>query len=293
MTPLRRRMLEDMQVRNLSPNTQKTYLLQVALFARHFSQSPNLLGQEQIRRYQVYLTNEKRLSPKSVLIATAALRFLYGITLKKSWDVEIAIPLPKKPQTLPVVLSPEEVRQFLGCVPQRKARTVLTVCYAAGVRISEAIALKPADLDSQRMIIRIAQGKGQKDRYVMLSEQLLTILREWYRFARPTTWLFPGAIPGSHITRSSVEQSCTHGAERSGLSKPVTPHCLRHAFAVHLLEYGTDLRTIQLLLGHRSLATTARYLRIATSKVCATRSPLDLLPVPPPPVEPAKPPERF
>jgi integrase len=190
------------------PEHQKTYLLQVALFARHFSQSPHLLGQEQIRRYQVYLTNEKRLSPKSVLIATAALRFLYGITLKKSWDVELAIPLPKKPQTLPVVLRPEEVRQFLGCVPQRKARTVLTVCYAAGLRISEAIALKPADLDSQRMTIRIAQGKGQKDRYVMLSEQLLVILREWYRFARPKTWLFPVKRLQARLTALYTLQSC-------------------------------------------------------------------------------------
>jgi integrase/recombinase XerD len=293
MTPLRRRMLEDMQVRNLSENTQRTYLLQVAMFARHFSRSPDVLGPEQIRQYQVYLTNERELTAKSVLIATAALRFLYRTTLKRNWDIQLVIPTPKKPQTLPVVLSPEEVRHFLSCVPRRKARTVLTVCYAAGLRISEAIALKPTDIDSQRMTVRVDQGKGQKDRYVMLSEQLLSILRDWYRTARPKIWLFPGAIPGTHITRSGVDDGCKRGAERSGLSKPVTPHSLRHAFAVHLLEYGTDLRTIQLLLGHRSLSTTARYLRIATSKVCATRSPLDLLPLPPPPPEPVKPPEQF
>jgi site-specific recombinase XerD len=285
-------MLEDMQIRNFSHHTQATYLLQVALFARHFQCSPEALGPEQIRTYQVYLTNEKRLAPGSVLIATAALRFLYTVTLKRDWDIKHTIPAPKKPQTLPVILSPEEVQQFLSCVPRRKARTVLTVCYAAGLRVSEAIALKPTAIDSQRMTIRIAQGKGQKDRDVMLSERLLEILRAWYRAARPKVWLFPGLIPGSHVTRSGVEDGCQLGHQRSGLSKPVTPHSLRHAFAVHLLEYGTDLRTIQLLLGHRSLSTTARYLRLATSKVCATRGPLDLLPRPLPP-EPPRTPAHF
>lgn len=293
MTLLRQRMLEDMQIRNFSQNTQRSYLQQVSLFARHFHRSPDGLGPENIRAYQLYLTKEKKLAPGSILIATSALRFLYTVTMKRPWDVEEVLPMPKKPQTLPVILSPEEVRQFLSCVPRRKARTALTVCYATGLRVSEAIALKPTDIDSQRMTIRVTQGKGQKDRDVMLSEQLLTILRDWYRFARPTEWLFPGVIPGSHITRSGIENACTLAHERSGLSKPVTPHSLRHAFACHLLEYGTDLRTIQLLLGHRSLSTTARYLRLATSKVCATRSPLDLLPHPLPPPEPTRPPEHF
>ncbi len=292
MTPLRRRMLEDMQIRNFSENTQKSYLMQVSLFARHFKKSPEVLGAEDIRTYQLYLTNEKKLAPGSVLIATAALRFLFTVTLKKDWNLELVLPMPKKPQTLPVVLSPEEVRHFLSCVPRRKARTVLTVCYAAGLRVSEAITLKPTDIDSQRMTIRVTQGKGAKDRYVMLSDQLLQILRDWYRAARPKTWLFPGKIPGRHITRAGVEDGCELGVKRSDLSKPVTPHSFRHAFATHLLEYGTDLRTIQLLLGHRSLSTTSRYLRMATSKVCATRSPLDLLPQPLPP-EPPKAPEHF
>ena len=293
MTLLRQRMLEDMQIRNFSQNTQRSYLQQISLFARHFCRSPDGLGPENIRAYQLYLTKEKKLAPGSILIATSALRFLYTVTMKRPWDVEEVLPMPKKPQTLPVILSPEEVRQFLSFVPRRKARTALTVCYATGLRVSEAIALKPTDIDSQRMTIRVTQGKGQKDRDVMLSEQLLTILRDWYRFARPTEWLFPGVIPGSHITRSGIENACTLAHERSGLSKPVTPHSLRHAFACHLLEYGTDLRTIQLLLGHRSLSTTARYLRLATSKVCATRSPLDLLPHPLPPPEPTRPPEHF
>ena len=286
-------MIEDMQIRNFSENSQKSYLQQVSLYARHFRRSPEGLGPRDIRDYQVYLTNEKKLAPKSISIATAALRFLYTVTLKRPWDVAEVLPMPKAPQTLPVILSPEEVRQFLSCVPRRKARTILTVCYAAGLRISEAIALKPADIDSQRMMIRVEQGKGQKDRYVMLSEQLLKILREWYRYARPTTWMFPGVIPGSHITRGGVDDACELALKRSGLIKPVTPHSLRHAFACHLLEYGTDLRTIQLLMGHRSLSTTARYLRLAISKVCATRSPLDLLPRPLPPSEPPKAPEHF
>ena len=293
MTLLRQRMLEDMQIRNFSQNTQRSYLQQISLFARHFHRSPDGLGPENIRAYQLYLTKEKKLAPSSILIATSALRFLYTVTMKRPGDVEEVLPMPKKPQTLPVILSPEEVRQFLSFVPRRKARTALTVCYATGLRVSEAIALKPTDIDSQRMTIRVTQGKGQKDRDVMLSEQLLSILRDWYRFARPTEWLFPGVIPGSHITRSGIENACTLAHERSGLSKPVTPHSLRHAFACHLLEYGTDLRTIQLLLGHRSLSTTARYLRLAISKVCATRSPLDLLPHPLPPPEPTRPPEHF
>jgi integrase/recombinase XerD len=293
MTPLRQRMLEDMQVRNFSENTQKSYLQQVSLYARHFRRSPEGLGPRDIRTYQVYLTNDKKLAPGSIIIATAALRFLYSVTLKRPWDVADALPMPKQPQTLPVILSPDEVRHFLNCVPRRKSRTVLTVCYAAGLRISEAVALKPTDIDSQRMTIRVTQGKGQRDRYVMLSDQLLKILRDWYRAARPTEWMFPGVIPGSHITRYGVSDACTLGAQRSGLSKPVTPHSLRHAFATHLLEYGTDLRTIQLLLGHRSLSTTARYLRMATSKVCATRSPLDLLPHPLELPEPTKAPEHF
>jgi site-specific recombinase XerD len=286
-------MLEEMQIRNFSENTQESYLMQVSLFARHFRRSPEGLGPVNIRTYQLYLTNEKKLAPGSIHIATSALRFLYAVTLKRPWDVEEVLPLPKAPQTLPVILSPEEVLHFLGSVPRLKGRTVLTVCYAAGLRISEAIALKPTDIDSKRMTVRVEQGKGQKDRYVMLSERLLVILRDWYRAARPTPWLFPGVIPGSHVTREGINDACKLGLKCSGLTKPVTPHSLRHAFATHSLEYGTDLRTIQLLMGHRSLSTTAKYLRLATSKVCATRSPLDLLPHPLPPPTPPKAPEHF
>jgi site-specific recombinase XerD len=273
-------MIEDMQIRNLSVHTQKCYVLQVSLFARHFSKSPELLGPEQIRAYQIYLTNERKLATKSILLAIAALRFLYKVTLKKNWVFENIIPAPKAPQTLPVVLSPEEVIQFLDCVTSRKYRAILTTCYAAGLRISEAVALTPPTIDSKRMVLRVEQGKGQKDRYVMLSPKLLEVLRAWWRVEKPKDWLFPGDMPGQHITKGAVERECQKAHRTCKISKPITPHSLRHAFAVHLLEQGSDVRTIQLLLGHRSLATTAKYLRIATSKVCSTSSPLDLLPRP-------------
>jgi len=280
MTSLRQRMTEDMQVRNFSPHTQASYVQQVSLFARHFNQSPEVLGPEEIRSYQVYLTNEKKLSPGSILIAVAALRFLYKVTLHKDWSLEEIIPAPKKPQKLPVVLSPEEVLQFLSCVHSIKHRTILTVCYAAGLRISEAISLKVPDIDNKRMVIRVEQGKCQKDRYVMLSPKLLEVLRAWWPVEKPKQWLFPGDRVGSHITKDAVELACQKAHRRCGIPKPITPHSLRHCFATHLLESGTDVRTIQLLLGHRSLVTTARYLRIATTKLCSTKSPLDLLPQP-------------
>ena len=228
----------------------------------------------------MYLTNEKKLAPGTILVGVAALRFLYKVTLHKDWSVEDIIPAPKKPQKLPIVLSPEEVGHFLGCIPSLKHRTILTVCYAAGLRISEATRLKPTAIDSQRMVIRVEQGKGQKDRYVMLSPKLLEVLRTYWKAEHPQHWLFPGTISGRPITRFAVEAACKKALRASGLRKRVTPHALRHGFATHLLESGTDLRKIQLLLGHRSLATTARYLEVATSKVCSTTSPFDLLPQP-------------
>jgi len=228
MTPLRQRMTEDMQVRNLSPCTQTSYVQQVSLFARHFDRSPEELGPEDIRAYQVHLTNEKKLAPSSVLIAVAALRFLYKVSLKKNWTFEEVIPAPKKPQTLPIVLSPEEVLQFLGCVGNTKHRAIPTTCYAAGLRISEAVHLKPTDVDSQRMVIRVEQGKGQKDRYVMLSPKLLETLRGYWRAVRPKGWLFDGDVSGQPITRSAVEVACQKARRLSGIRKPISPHSMRH-----------------------------------------------------------------
>ena len=288
MTSLRQRMLEDMRVRRLSPFTQRTYVETVARFARYFKRSPERLGPEQIRAYQVYLSTERGLATSSLLVAVSALRFLYRVTLQKRWSFDDVIPAPKKPQALPVVLSPQEVVQFLDAVKPVKHRAILTACYAAGLRISEAIALTVSAIDSERMVLRIAKGKGQKDRYVMLSPKLLAILRDWWKVQRPRHWLFPGERPEAPITRSAVQLACGIASRRARLGKAVTPHLLRHSFAVHLLEAGTDLRTIQLLLGHRSLQTTARYLRVATTTVCSTTSPLDLLPRPTPRRVPSK-----
>jgi len=293
MTALRQRMVEDMQVRNFSLHTQRSYAQQVSQFARYFQQSPDRLGPEEIRGYQLYLTNDRKLAVSSVLLAVAALRFLYTVTLKKDWRVEDIIPAPKKPQRLPIVLSPDEVIQFLDCVPGLKHRAILTTCYAAGLRISEVLHLRPTDIDSCRMVIRVDQGKGQKDRYVMLSPKVLEWLRTWWLMERPIQWLFPGDRPGQAIRKDAVEQACQKARRRCRISKPITPHLLRHAFAVHLLESGTDVRTIQLLLGHRSLATTARYLRMSTIKVCSTTSPLDWLPRPLTPEPPPPPPAHF
>jgi integrase/recombinase XerD len=278
MTPLRQRMIEDMQVRNLAPDTQRAYLQQISQFARHFGTSPERLGPADIRAYQLYLIRDRQLSASSILVAVSAIRFLYTVTLERGWSVEAIIPTCRKPQKLPVVLSPEEIGRFLDAVEALKHRVILTICYAAGLRVSEAVRLTPAAIDSQRMVIRVELGKGQKDRYVMLSPRLLDILRNYWRSAHPKQWLFPGDLPGQPISTFAVEHACRKARRQSNIAKPVTPHSLRHAFAVHLLEAGADLRTIQLLLGHRSLSTTARYLRLATSKVCATASPLEILP---------------
>ena len=274
MTPLRQRMLEDMSIRNLAENTQQSYLQQISSYATYFHRSPEILGPQEVRDYQVYLTMTRKLSAASVGIATSALRFLYKVTLKQNWAPD-DIPMPKKPFKLPVVLSPEEVLLFLNSVDSLKQRTILMTAYAAGLRVSEATHLKVADIDSQRMVIRVDQGKANKDRYVMLSPRLLEALRMYWKAERPETWLFPGNIPGRPITRDAVGLACEKAHRATGITKPITPHSLRHAFATHLLESGTDVRRIQLLLGHRSLATT---LKIATSTVCATCSPLDLLP---------------
>lgn len=288
MTPLRKRMLEDMSIRNFAQNTQLSYLQQISAYARHFARSPEELGPEDVRAYQVHLVEVLKLSPASIGIATSALRFLYKVTLKRDWAPE-DIPMPKKPFRLPVILSREEVMRLLESVESLKHRTILTAAYAAGLRLSEATHLRVADIDSQRMVLRVEQGKARKDRYVMLSPRLLEALRSYWKVARPRTWLFPGDRPDQPISTGAVEAACQKAHRASGLNKPLTPHSLRHAFATHLLENGTDVRTIQLLLGHRSLTTTSRYLKVATSTVCATTSPFDWLPAPVVPSAPSPP----
>jgi site-specific recombinase XerD len=277
-------MIEDMQIRNLTLNTQRKYILEIARFASEFRKSPDLLGPAEIRTYLLRLTQERHLTASSINVAVSALRFFYTVTLKRSWILKDDIPTGRKAKKLPVVLSKDEVARFLAAVNNRKHRMVLTVCYATGLRVSEAVRLKPAAIDSKRMVIRVDQGKGRKDRYVMLPPTLLDMLRDYWNRTHPGEWLFPGRQPGQPITSFSIQRTCRDVRQKCGIGKPVGPHSLRHAFAVHLLEAGTNLRTIQLLLGHRSLGTTARYLMIATSTVCATASPLESLDLPVPKV---------
>ena len=280
MTSLLDRMTEDMEVHNLAATTQTSYRLQVTQFARYFHKPIDDLEQltfQDIRAYQVHLTREKNLAPNSIGVAVCALRFLYKYTLHKDWNFDTVIPAPRSPRTLPVVLSPVEVERFLDAIPHLRDRTILTICYAAGLRVSEAVNLKIGDIDSQRMVLRVDQGKGRRDRYVMLSPKLLEMLRKWWRQLRPPQLLFPGEHPDQAISVHTVQLAAKRARAASGIAKPITPHSMRHAFAVHLLESGVDVRTIQLLLGHRSLATTAQYLRIAANKVCAAVSPFDRL----------------
>ena len=299
MTSLRQRMTEDMQVRNLALNTQMSYVQQVSLFARHFSKSPETLGPEDIRAYPVYLTNEKKLAPSSILTAVAALRFLYKVSLKKDWAFEDVIPAPKKPQTLPVVLSPEEVLPVSRlCRWHQASRHPHHLLRGRLAHIGSGLPppLPDIDLYADGDSCRSGQ-RAERSRYVMLLTEVgwrSSVTGGGWR--KPGYWLFPGDIEGRHISTDAVELACQKSSPSAvPVRKPATPHSLRHAFAVHMLEAGTDVRTIQLLLGHRSLATTARYLRIATSKVCLRpASPLDLLPHPVP-FEPASvaPPQHF
>lgn len=274
MTPLRKRMLEDMRIRNFSPHTIDCYLRRVARFAKYFAKSPDVLDDEHIRLYQVHLLEENA-SWAMFNQSVSALKFLYGVTLRRELK-QTSIPYPKKPKKLPVILSPSEIGDFLAVIDNLKHWMVLTLIYATGLRISEDLNLIIGDVDSKRMVIRVRQGKGMKDRYVPMSSGLLTALREYWLAYRPETWLFPGQIPGQPLTRSSVERLCQKFCKKAGIKKVVTPHTLRHCFATHLLEAGTDLRTIQILMGHRSLNTTAIYLHVATRAPQVTNKLTDL-----------------
>jgi len=277
MTPLRLRMIEDMRVRNLAPNTQRIYVDRVAKFARYFGKSPELLGPDEIRTYQVYLTAQKNASPSALNQAVCALRFLYRITLAKTWLIQ-HIPYAKRPRTLPVVLSQDEVCRFFESIPNLKHQAIVMTAYATGLRVSEVLSLRVSDIDSQRMMIRVQQGKGRKDRYVMLSPHLLALLRAYWKMARPQGWLFPGRPPSRPMSRERIHQVCMKASVAAGLTKRVHVRALRHSFATHLLEAGANIRVIQILLGHRSLRTTAIYTTVSRETVCATSSPLDLLP---------------
>ena len=284
MTALRQRMLEDLQLRNYSPQTIECYLRCVATFAQHFHTPPDRLGPEHVRQYQLYLVQEKQASWSLVIQTVSALRFFYRTTLKQPWMIDY-IPQPRRPKTLPTVLSLHEVAALLHAPRHLKSRAMLTTLYAAGLRVSELCHLQIPDVDSARMVLRIRQGKGHQDRYVMLSPRLLALLRQYWRHCKPRCWLFPGQ-PATHpLSRRTVANVCRHAAHIAHLTKVVSPHTLRHSFASHLLEAGVDLRRLQLLLGHQSLRTTSRYLHVSPQALSAIPSPLDLVPWDAPPGE--------
>jgi site-specific recombinase XerD len=275
MTLLRQRMLEDMQIRNFAEGTRHNYILAIAKFAAYFGKSPELLNPEDIRTYLLYLSKEK--SSSTVGIATAALRFLYRHTLRKDWQI-LSDPFPKHHKSMPTVLSLEEVAHFFATLQSLKHRTILMTAYGAGLRLSETISLKVADIDSQRMMIRVRHGKGDKERYTLLSPSLLSVLREYWRILRPgMDWLFPGQHSCQPITTTAVQHACRIAAAESGINKRATPHTLRHSFATHMLEDGANIRLVQVLLGHASIQTTARYSHVSQRTINAARSPLDII----------------
>jgi integrase/recombinase XerD len=285
MTPLRQRMLEDMQLRNLCPETQRNYVHHVAGLARFYQTSPEHLSLEEIREYQLYLIHERRLSPEAVNQFVSAAKFLYNVTLETPWP-EGALPRCRVPQRLPVVLSATETGEFFQHVCTIRYRAALMTAYGAGLRVSEVVALQLGDIDSQRMLIRVRQGKGKKDRYAMLSPRLLVMLRSWWRaqhpagrrhHAAPEDWLFPGWRKGRHMNTESLQMACREAARAAGLSKRVRVHTLRHSFATHMLENGADIRIIQALLGHSRVDTTARYAAVSPNAIASVSSPLDRL----------------
>jgi len=272
-------MTDDLRLRNRSLRTINTYIACVAHFARHFGKSPELLGPEEIRQYQVYLVEQRRVSWSYFNQAVCALRFLYRHTLGRDWAVA-HIPFPRQPKKLPVVLSQSEVIRLFDAVRSLKQRAILMTAYATGLRLAEVTHLQVSDIDSERMMVRVRQGKGQKDRYVMLSPTLLEVLRLYWRAERPTTWLFPSKRRDQPINHSVVQRACHQAGLDAGLSKRATVRSLRHSFATHLLEAGTNIRIIQTLLGHSSVSTTQRYTYVSNKTVRATESPLELLAYP-------------
>jgi len=278
MTPLRQRMVEDMHMRNYSEHTIRAYLHCVADFARHFRTSPAHLGPEQVRAYQLFLVQDKPLAWPTVVQTVCALRFLYRVTLGRPTMLDY-IPHPRRPFMLPTILSQAEVAVLLTTPRNLKHRAILTTLYATGLRVAELCQLQVTDIDSARMVVRVRQGKGHHDRYVMLSPKLLPLLRQYWQQYKPHPWLFPGNPRTRPLVTRTVYTICRDAGQAAHLPKALYPHMLRHSFATHLLEAGVDLRRIQLLLGHRSLPTTSRYLHVTPHVLHATPSPLDALPL--------------
>jgi len=276
MTPLRKRMIDEMELRNYSPKSIRLYVQNVARFARYFNKSPDNLGPEDVRTYLLYLVQEKKQSWGTYTQALAALRYFYRWVVKGPEIVE-DIRCPRPERRLPVVLSFDEVRRFFAAIVSFKHRMILMTAYSAGLRISEVVNLQVSDIDSQRMVIRVCQGKRKKDRYTILSPVLLAMLRHWWVAARPVSYLFAGRSLDRPARVTTIQKACKEAQEKAGLDKRVTPHTLRHSFATHLLEAGTDLRVIQELLGHASVRTTAIYTHVSAKLIAQTKSPLDML----------------
>jgi integrase/recombinase XerD len=276
MSPLRKRMIGDMQLRNFTPETQRTYLHHIFHLARFYQTSPEQLNLDDLREYQLYLINGRNLSPESVNQFVSAATFLYTVTLEVPWP-EHALPRARVPHRLPVVLSRDEVDLFFRHVPSLRCRAALMTCYGAGLRVSEVVSLRVPNVDSKRMLIHIQSGKGQKDRYTLLPQRVLEVLRTWFRAARPDPkgWLFPSWRPIHHMSAATLQLACKEAAARAGLAKRVTVHTMRHSFATHMLEDGNDTRIIQALLGHSQISTTQRYTRVSPELAARVISPLD------------------
>jgi site-specific recombinase XerD len=275
ISPLRRRMIEDMSIRKFAAKTQHDYVQRVKDFATFLGRSPATSEAEDVRRFRLHLTANGAGTPK-INATVAALRFFFKVSLDRP-DLTKYLSFIHEPRKPPVVLSPEEVARFLEAAPGVKYKAALSVAYGAGLRVSEVVSLKLSDIDSKRMMLRVEQGKGRKDRYAMLSPVLLELLRDWYRIARPQGWLFPGQNPVNPMTTRQLTRACHAAAQMAELTKRVTPHTLRHSFATHLLEHNIDVRVIQVLLGHAKLETTALYTRVATNTIREVMSPLDRL----------------
>jgi site-specific recombinase XerD len=269
-------MLEDLQIRRYSPTTIRIYLHCIAEFAQHFGKPPDRLSAEHIRQYQLFLVKEKKVSRPTFIQVVCALRFFYTHTLNRTVSME-RIPFPRRERKLPPILSREEVKALLEAPGNLRHRTLLAILYGCGLRVSEVTQLKVSDIDSARNVVRVRGGKGCKDRQTLLPAKLLELLRCYWRKQRPTDWLFPSTDSARPISPKAVFLACRKAAQKAGIAKPLHPHSLRHAFATHLLEAGVNLRTIQILLGHANLETTARYLHVADVAVRTTASPLDSL----------------
>lgn len=274
MTALRRKMLADLRVRNYAERTQRMYIARVAQMARHIGRSPDQVGAEEVRDFLRWYRLEGGASYSAFKQMAAALRFLYRVTLDRP-DMVGHVPYPRKTCRQPVVLSREEVARLLEAIDDLKHRTIAMTLYGAGLRISEALRLQLPDIDSRRMVITVRHGKGDLDRQVMLSEMLLRALRTYWLSYRPERWLFPGRDPDRPLSSSAVQRAIRSARISAGIAKRATPHVLRHSFATHLMEDGTDLRLIQMLLGHRSIRTTARYMHVTAERLRSTPSPLD------------------